>query len=47
VRLKSKVGGLVFGRYIREGLGAGCEMYSGNSCEAERGRDVYVFERIG
>lgn len=22
-------------------------MYRGNRCDAERGRDVYVFERIG
>lgn len=47
IRLKRSVGGLVFGRYIKEGLGAGCERYRGRMCVADGGREVYVWDRIG
>jgi hypothetical protein len=46
-RLKSSVGGLVFGRYIREGRGWGCARYRGRIWAAERGREVNVWERMG
>lgn len=40
MRLNNSVGGEVFGRYIKFGLGAGCAIYRGKSCEAVSGREV-------
>lgn len=42
--LKTSVDGFVFGRYMSEGLGAGCARKSGRSCEADKGRFLYVWE---
>lgn len=39
-RLKTRVGGDVFGRYMRFGRGTGYARYRGSSWGAERGRDV-------
>lgn len=40
MRLKMRVGGEVFGRYIGFGRGSGCARYKGRSCVGERGREV-------
>ena len=40
MRLKTRVGGDVFGRYIRFGRGVGYARYRGRSWDAGRGREV-------
>jgi hypothetical protein len=47
MRLKTSVGGDVFGRYIRFGRGIGCPRYRERSCGAVRGRERYVWVRRG
>jgi len=47
MRLNTRVGGEVFGRYIRFGRGVGCPRYKGRSWGAVRGREVYGWARIG
>jgi hypothetical protein len=47
LRLKRRVGGFVFGRYIKDGRGAGWARYRGRMFWAERGREVYMCVRIG
>lgn len=44
-RLKTSVGGLVFGRWMRFGRGGGWSRKRGSRCVADRGRPVYVCER--
>lgn len=43
---KRRVGGLMLGRYMHEGRGAGWARYCGSRTDGGGGRAVYVCERI-